>query len=109
MRALIGEMAEWARRQGATAAHLAVIAGNEPAERLYHGLGYRRILSLSLPGRHAMTILVTGSTGHLGEALMRMLRAAGRPARGLDIKPSISPTGSVRSPIEASSATAWRA
>jgi UDP-glucose 4-epimerase len=35
-----------------------------------------------------MTILVTGSAGHLGEALMRTLRAAGRPARGLDIKPS---------------------
>ena len=35
-----------------------------------------------------MTILVTGSAGHLGEALMRTLRAAGRPARGIDIKPS---------------------
>ena len=35
-----------------------------------------------------MTILVTGSAGHLGEALMRSLRAAGRPARGIDIKPS---------------------
>ncbi|MDQ0470676.1 NAD-dependent epimerase/dehydratase family protein [Labrys wisconsinensis] len=35
-----------------------------------------------------MTILVTGSAGHLGEALMRSLRAAGRPALGLDIKPS---------------------
>ena len=33
-------------------------------------------------------ILVTGSAGHLGEALMRRLHAAGRPARGLDIKPS---------------------
>jgi UDP-glucose 4-epimerase len=32
-----------------------------------------------------MTILVTGSAGHLGEALMRTLRAAGRPARGLDL------------------------
>src|SRR5580693_4836320 len=32
-----------------------------------------------------MTILVTGSAGHLGEGLMRTLRAAGRPARGLDI------------------------
>ena len=31
-----------------------------------------------------MTLLVTGSAGHLGEALMRTLRAAGRPARGLD-------------------------
>jgi UDP-glucose 4-epimerase len=32
-----------------------------------------------------MTILVTGSCGHLGEALMRQLRARGRAARGLDI------------------------
>ena len=31
-----------------------------------------------------MTILVTGSAGHLGEGLMRTLRAGGRPARGLD-------------------------
>jgi UDP-glucose 4-epimerase len=35
-----------------------------------------------------MTILVTGSAGHLGEAIMRTLRAAGRPALGLDIKAS---------------------
>lgn len=35
-----------------------------------------------------MTILVTGSAGHLGEALMRTLRADGRPARGFDIKAS---------------------
>jgi UDP-glucose 4-epimerase len=35
-----------------------------------------------------MTILVTGSAGHLGEALMRTLRAQGRAVRGLDIKPS---------------------
>src|SRR5882672_3603119 len=32
-----------------------------------------------------MTVLVTGSAGHLGEALMRSLRAAGRPARGVDV------------------------
>lgn len=32
-----------------------------------------------------MTILVTGSTGHLGEALMRTLSAQGRPALGLDL------------------------
>lgn len=31
-----------------------------------------------------MTILVTGSAGHLGEALVRTLRAAGRTCRGLD-------------------------
>lgn len=35
-----------------------------------------------------MTILVTGSAGHLGEALMRTLRARGRTARGIDVKPS---------------------
>ena len=32
-----------------------------------------------------MTIVVTGSAGHLGEALMRTLQAAERPARGLDV------------------------
>ena len=31
-----------------------------------------------------MTVLVTGSSGHLGEALMRTLRASGRAALGLD-------------------------
>jgi UDP-glucose 4-epimerase len=35
-----------------------------------------------------MTILVTGSAGHLGEALMRTLRARNVPARGIDQKPS---------------------
>lgn len=35
-----------------------------------------------------MTILVTGSAGHLGEALMRTLSDQGRQARGIDIKPS---------------------
>jgi UDP-glucose 4-epimerase len=35
-----------------------------------------------------MTVLITGSSGHLGEALMRRFRADGRPARGVDIKPS---------------------
>ena len=34
-----------------------------------------------------MTVLVTGSSGHLGEALMRTLRAAGREAVGIDIVP----------------------
>src|SRR5271166_1059065 len=34
-----------------------------------------------------MSILVTGSSGHLGEALMRTLREAGRAAVGLDIVP----------------------
>jgi UDP-glucose 4-epimerase len=35
-----------------------------------------------------MTILVTGSAGHLGEALMRTLRTVGRTAVGVDVKPS---------------------
>jgi UDP-glucose 4-epimerase len=35
-----------------------------------------------------MTLLVTGSAGHLGEALMRSLRAAAQPVRGLDVLPS---------------------
>lgn len=35
-----------------------------------------------------MTFLVTGSAGHLGEALMRTLGRSGHDARGLDIKPS---------------------
>src|ERR1700684_1229652 len=34
-----------------------------------------------------MTVLVTGSAGHLGEALMRTLRSNGRAAFGLDIIP----------------------
>lgn len=33
-------------------------------------------------------IVVTGSAGHLGEALMRTLRDAGRPAVGVDVLPS---------------------
>lgn len=35
-----------------------------------------------------MTILVTGSAGHLGEAILRTLRSRGSPARGVDLKPS---------------------
>ncbi|MBU8977532.1 NAD(P)-dependent oxidoreductase [Lysobacter sp. MMG2] len=35
-----------------------------------------------------MTLLVTGSAGHLGEGLMRQLRATGRDAVGIDLKPS---------------------
>src|ERR1035438_5010184 len=35
-----------------------------------------------------MVILVTGSAGHLGEALMRTLLAAGYQAIGLDVKHS---------------------
>jgi len=35
-----------------------------------------------------MQALVTGSSGHLGEAIVRTLMAAGRQVSGLDIKPS---------------------
>lgn len=35
-----------------------------------------------------MKILVTGSSGHLGEAMVRMSRSAGHEVIGLDIKPS---------------------
>ncbi|SFP91652.1 UDP-glucose 4-epimerase [Geodermatophilus dictyosporus] len=35
-----------------------------------------------------MAVLVTGSSGHLGEALVRVLRAAGEDVRGLDVAPS---------------------
>jgi UDP-glucose 4-epimerase len=35
-----------------------------------------------------MRILVTGSAGHLGEALMHTLRSAGRDAIGIDLRPS---------------------
>ncbi|MBW9053829.1 NAD-dependent epimerase/dehydratase family protein [Rhizobium mesosinicum] len=47
-----------------------------------------------------MTILVTGSAGHLGEALMRTLRDQGRQVRGIDIKPSpfTDMTGSITDP-----------
>lgn len=35
-----------------------------------------------------MKILITGSSGHLGEALMRVLKSAGRDVLGVDILPS---------------------
>ena len=35
-----------------------------------------------------MTILVTGSSGHLGEAIMRTLETDGQPAIGIDLLPS---------------------
>jgi len=35
-----------------------------------------------------MSVLVTGSAGHLGEAIVRRLRAEGRDVRGVDIKAS---------------------
>jgi UDP-glucose 4-epimerase len=35
-----------------------------------------------------MTVLVTGSAGHLGEALLRTLVSGGTPVRGIDVRPS---------------------
>ena len=35
-----------------------------------------------------MTVLVTGSAGHLGEVILQTLRGRGSPARGIDLKPS---------------------
>lgn len=35
-----------------------------------------------------MTLLITGTSGHLGEALVRTLTAAGHTVRGLDLAPS---------------------
>lgn len=45
-------------------------------------------------------IVVTGSAGHLGEALVRTLRAAGRPALGIDItaSPFTDAVGSITEP-----------
>src|SRR6201999_1426649 len=47
--------------------------------------------------RHAMKFLVTGSAGHLGEALVRTLRDAGHETVGLDIaeSPYTTVTGSI--------------
>ncbi|MBR0852732.1 NAD(P)-dependent oxidoreductase [Bradyrhizobium diazoefficiens] len=47
-----------------------------------------------------MTILVTGSAGHLGEAALRTLRGRGSPAHGIDLKPSpfTDATGSIVDP-----------
>jgi UDP-glucose 4-epimerase len=47
-----------------------------------------------------MTILVTGSAGHLGEALMRTLRAGGQVALGVDIvqSPFTDAVGSICDP-----------
>jgi nucleoside-diphosphate-sugar epimerase len=47
-----------------------------------------------------MAYLVTGSSGHLGEALMRSFRESGTPAVGVDIKPGAftDATGSIADP-----------
>jgi hypothetical protein len=51
-----------------------------------------------------MAILVTGSAGHLGEALMRSLRSSGRAAIGMDLLPSPF----TRRPLRATSKRAKR-
>lgn len=55
-----------------------------------------------------MRVLVTGSAGHLGEALMRRLPAAGHEVRGLDIRPSgfVDIVGSVANPAVVAEAMA---
>jgi UDP-glucose 4-epimerase len=47
-----------------------------------------------------MTVLVTGSAGHLGEAILRTLRARGLPSRGVDLNtsPFTNAIGSVVDP-----------
>ncbi len=35
-----------------------------------------------------MTLLITGSSGHLGQAIVTLLRRAGRPAVGIDTRPA---------------------
>jgi UDP-glucose 4-epimerase len=39
-----------------------------------------------------VTVLVTGSSGHLGEALVRTLQAQRRETIGIDIQPGDLPT-----------------
>lgn len=43
MQAVMGELGSWARREGAGAGQLFVLAGNLAAEALYHRLGYREL------------------------------------------------------------------
>ena len=54
-------------------------------------------MAASVPGVSRDRVLVTGSSGHLGEALVRVLRARGREAVGLDVlsSPWTSVVGSV--------------
>jgi nucleoside-diphosphate-sugar epimerase len=47
---------------------------------------------ITLAAVTATQVLVTGSSGHLGEALVRVLRAGGHEVTGLDIRPSPSTT-----------------
>jgi UDP-glucose 4-epimerase len=65
---------------------IALYAMISPIRRLSHSRA-RGHAPASSPGAGSLTILVTGSSGHLGEALMRTLREAGREALGLDVVP----------------------
>jgi hypothetical protein len=69
------------------------LAGNDEDNDLFHftnnctaavppggNCNFMVKFNASETGPFAMTILVTGSSGHLGEALMRTLREEGRPA-----------------------------
>lgn len=66
----------------------------DDAARIHAGVLPKQLLSRVLsppaarfPGR-GMRALVTGSSGHLGEAMMRTLRAGGADVVGLDSRPS---------------------
>ncbi|HEY2663742.1 MAG TPA: NAD(P)-dependent oxidoreductase, partial [Candidatus Binataceae bacterium] len=54
----------------------------------YRRLSYHRAHSGAVRGSKPVSILVTGSAGHLGEALVRSFRADGRSVIGIDRKPS---------------------
>lgn len=49
------------------------------------------------PGRADVKVLVTGAAGHLGDALLRLLRAEGREAAGADIEagPGVDHVGDI--------------
>jgi nucleoside-diphosphate-sugar epimerase len=53
-----------------------------------------------------VTVLVTGSSGHLGEALMRTLQAQRRETIGIDIQPGAFTHHVARSPTAPSCAVA---
>lgn len=56
---------------------------------MVRGLQPRRLASLgAVIKTAAVTVLVTGSSGHLGDALMRTFAAEGRTARGFDLRPA---------------------
>ncbi len=102
--ALLRHAAQFGRREGAARLVLSTATDNFAAQSVYEREGWERddafltyklplawrpLYSCGCPKLTApMAILVTGSAGHLGEALMRILRGRGEDVRGLDIKPS---------------------